>query len=120
VRAGDVFAASVAAPFTIDGDILLEGGTAVTGRVESVRSLPPRHGLDRSSGYFRLTLNSITIDGRQLPLQTSSLFARGTFEPLKGVGVRKGHRLTFRLAAPVTLDTPNSIAKHQFPAPVSE
>ena len=117
VRAGDAFTSSVAAPFTTDGDILLEGGTTVRGRVESVQSLTHR-GL--SSGYFRLTLNSISVDGRQLALQTSSLFARGTFQPAEGVGVRKGHRLTFRLTAPVTLDASSSITNRQSPIPATE
>ena len=120
VRAGDAFTATVTAPFTIDGEILLQGGTAVTGRVESVRSLPHRHSGSKSSGYFRLTLNSLTVENRQLPLQTSSLFARGTFEPSQGLEVRKGHRLTFRLTAPVAFDAPNSIAKQQSSLPSSE
>ena len=106
VGAGDTFAASVAAPVVIDRGTVLEPGTAVTGRIESARSVP-------GSGYFRLTLNSITIGGTQLALQTSSLFARGTFQPSEGIGIQKGHRLTFRLTASFTVDPPNSAAKRQ-------
>jgi hypothetical protein len=129
VHAGDVFAASVAAPLTVDGDTLIETGTAVTGRVESAQLQLDRPGLVPGSGYFRLTLNAITVEGRQLALQTSSLFARGTLEQSngnlsnlrqEGVRVPKGRRLTFRLTAPVTLNGPNSMANRQSPTLIPE
>jgi hypothetical protein len=133
VHAGDAFTASVAAPLTIDGDTLIERGTAVTGRVESAQSQADHPGLVPSSGYFRLTLNAITVEGRQLALQTSSLFARGTSEPSNvsspgsppglrspSLQVQKGHRLTFRLTAPVSLDHPTSMADRQTSGSVSE
>lgn len=126
VHAGDAFAASVAAPLTVDGDTLVERGTAVTGRVESAQSQTDRPGLVPGSGYFRLTLNAITIEGRQLALQTSSLFARGqSGNPLSlspgapsdlpsvSVQVQKGRRLTFRLTAPLTVNDPKSMARDQ-------
>lgn len=125
-RVGDAFTASVAAPLTIDGDTLIQRGTAVTGRVESAQSQPGHPGLVPGSGYFRLTLSSITVEGRPIELQTSSLFARGTLQPSNisasanpsdlrsgGVRVQKGRPLTFRLTAPVTLDDPNSTANRQ-------
>jgi hypothetical protein len=133
VRAGDAFTASVAAPLTVDGDMLIEPGTTVTGRVESAQSLADRTGLVPGSGYFRLTLNAITVAGRQLALQTSSLFARaapqqwnvsspGSPSDLRpeGVQVQKGRRLTFRLIAPVALDDPNSMADRQSAGPIPE
>jgi hypothetical protein len=133
VHAGDAFTASVAAPLTIDGDTLIEPGTAVTGRVESAQSQANHPGLVPSSGYFRLTLNAITVGGRQLALQTSSLFTRATSEPSTisspgsasdlrspSLQVQKGHRLTFRLTAPVTLDGPNSMADRQTSGSISE
>jgi hypothetical protein len=133
VHAGDVFTASVTAPLMIEGDTLIESGTAVTGRVESAQSQADFPVGVRGSGYFQLTLITITVDGRQLALQTSSLFARGTAEPLnapspgnspqqraQGVQVQKARPLTFRLTAPVTLDAPNSVADRQSPGPVPE
>jgi hypothetical protein len=132
VRAGDAFAASLAAPLTVDGDTLIERGTAVTGRVESAQSQADP-GLIPGSGYFRLTLSAITVEGRQFPVQTSSLFARGNSQPLivsasatqpdprlRALQVQKGHRLTFRLTAPVTLDAPSSVANRQSPGPIPE
>jgi hypothetical protein len=132
VHAGDTFTASVAAPLTIDGDTVIERGTTVTGRVESAQSEADHPGLVPGSGYFRLTLSAITVEGRQVVLQTSSLFARGTFEPSNAsspgspdprspiLQVQKGHRLTFRLTAPVTLDHPNSMADRQNSGLISE
>ena len=131
VHAGDAFTASVAAPLTIDGDTLVERGTTVTGRVESAQSQTDRPGLVPGSGYFRLTLNAITIEGRQLALQTSSLFARGqspstsspgTLSDLRSdtVQVQKGRRLTFRLTAPLTVNDPKSMASGQSPNALPE
>jgi hypothetical protein len=137
VSAGDSFTASVAGPLTMAGDTLVEGGTAVSGRVESAQPPEDRPGLSPDPGYIRLTLNTITIDGRALAVQTSSLFARGTFESrgsTSGPGssapgsnvrardfwVQKGRRLTFRLTAPVMLVDPNSIANRQSGAAPNE
>ncbi len=106
VRDGDTFTASVAAPLTIDGDPLIERGAVATGHVESVRS-------QAGSGYFQLTLSALTVEGRPLPLQTTSLFARGTLQQADGVRVQKGRRLTFRLTSPVTLNEPKSMADRQ-------
>lgn len=120
-HAGDAFAGSVAAPLTIDGDTLVGLGAEVTGRVESVESPEDRPGRSPGSGYFRLTLSEITLDGRQLALQTSSLFARGTSTwQSNGIQVQKGRRLIFRLTAPVTLDPPNSLADRQTSDPTPE
>jgi len=118
VRAGDAFTATVAAPLWLGRDVVVERGTTVTGRVESAQSQAERSGLAQDSrytgtGYFRLTLSEMTVEGRQLALQTSSLFARGTFQPLEGISVQRGRRLTFRLTAPVTLEASSSAANRQ-------
>ena len=119
VHAGDAFSASVAAPLVVDGETLIERGTEVTGRVEAARSRP-------GSGYVQLALSTITVEGTQLELQTSSLFAGGAVRQLQvssggipstrksySVPVPKGRRLTFRLTAPVTLNDPGSGDKGQ-------
>jgi hypothetical protein len=113
VHAGDGFVATVAAPLTVDGETLIPRGATVTGLVESAQSQPERPG----SGYFRLTLRAITVEGRPTVVQTSSLFARASVQPSPvfsdartsnlpsaGIRVQKGHPLTFRLIAPVSLD----------------
>lgn len=108
VQPGQTFSASLAAPFTIDGRKLLERGTPVKGRIEAMR-------LDdsnrfRSRGYLRMTLNSIKIGGKSVPIHTLSLYTRASVQPSdspSGVavaGIQKGRRVTFRLTAPVTLE----------------
>jgi hypothetical protein len=113
VRAGDTFLASIAAPLAIDGDPLIERGAMATGHIEAVRA-------DARSGYFQLTLTALTIDSRQLALQTSSLFARGTPQQPGGIRVQKGRRLTFRLTSPVLLDEPKSVADRRSNSPATE
>ena len=117
VHAGDTFTATVAAPLILDGEALIPRGAPATGRVESAQ--PGRSGMAPGSGYFELILCTITVDGRTIVLQTSSLFARGTglhshavltassTQPISGgVRVQKGRALIFRLTAPVTVDWP--------------
>ena len=125
VHSGDNFAARVAAPLVVEGDTLIQSGTEVIGRVEAAQSR-------RGSGYVRLTLSEITVDGWPLALQTSSLFARGTPRHLAssvgnpstpglgGVRVPKGRRLTFRLTAPVTLNELNPPEKSRSLSTASE
>jgi hypothetical protein len=116
VRAGDAFAAVVADPVNIDGDILVARGTGVTGAIESTQRSSP----ERSAGYIRLILSSITIDGKRMRLQTSSLFAQGTpaghsgdEASLSSIRLPQGRRLTFRLIVPASLDPQESIANRQ-------
>lgn len=106
-HAGDSFTAVVADPLTADGDLLVQRGAFVTGRVESARLEMNRN---PPLGYLQLTLDGINLRGRTLILRTSSLFARATARALTAsakpgsVQVPDGRRLTFRLIAPVALD----------------
>lgn len=113
VRVGDPFVASVAASLAVDGDPLIERGAMATGHIESVRT-------DAGSGYFQLTLTAIAVEGRQLALQTSSLFAAGKAQQSDEIRVQKGRRLTFRLTSPVVLDEPKSVANGQTLSPATE
>ena len=124
VHAGDPFTAALAAPLVIDGDTVVRRGAEVTGRIEAAQS---RHG----SGYVQLTLNAIRVDGALLPLQTSSLFARGSVRKLNassnppnqvlgGTRIPNGRRLTFRLTGPITLGELSSSEKPQAPKLSSE
>jgi len=129
VHAGDTFLASVAGSILIDGRTVIDSGTRVTGRVESAQASSPRldrstiPGMNRGKGYVQLTLTAIVVEGRQLPLQTASLFARGTSPQSNSssrridtdlqsdiVRVQKGRRLTFRLIAPITVEEPHAVA----------
>ena len=69
--------------------------------VESARASKVK----RNRGYVRLTLDSIDLAGKDLPIQTSSLFARGIAPETdpSAVTLEKGRRLTFRLAESVSI-----------------
>jgi hypothetical protein len=106
---GKPFLALVDEPVTVEGRKLIPAEAEVKGRVESSRVFNPR----RRTGYLRLTLESIRIGDKELPLPTSSLFARGTIDTEKEgassgassriIRLKKGRSLTFRLTAPVDL-----------------
>lgn len=97
------FAAVVDEPVIVDGDVLVARGTGVLGRVESERP----SGLKGNHCCIRLTLDSIGISGKELPIQTSTLFAHSKVgDPQDSnssslaevVRLKTGRRLTFRLA----------------------
>jgi len=101
----------------VEGNALLPRGASVAGRVESARA----SGLKPNRVYLRLTLDSINIGGRDLPVQTSSLFVRGKTDgpspPDSGalppvIRLDSGRRLTFRLIEPLPLTNPSGTSVH--------
>ena len=84
-HAGDAFNATIDAPVVIDGQTLVAGGTAATGRVLEAKPAASSAGKssdrssDRSSepGYLRIVLVSLKVDGRPVTIETSSIFAKG-------------------------------------------
>jgi hypothetical protein len=120
-HAGDTFTASVASPFSVGGRIVLDRGAAVSGRIESAKSGGPAPDGISSPGYFQLTLTAMTVSGRQVRLQTSSLFTRGnpsaSDRHVSDVRVTKGRRLTFRLSAPAMWSDGDSIATRRMAVP---
>jgi hypothetical protein len=124
---GRTFLAVVDEPVVVGGSTVISREATVRGRVESARVSDAR----RDAGYVRLTLELIRVDGKDVPLQTSSLFARGTAGDASavhpGVGtadtsrvgqwhpaqshaapstiirLKKGRRLTFRLSEALDL-----------------
>ena len=126
IRGGDAFTATVAEPLTIDGERALAAGTLVSGRIESVQPSGNRAGSPPDPGYIQLTLNTITVAGKVINVETSSLFARGTSQSnglstvssggnafgsrSSGIRIPKSRRLTFRLTSAVVLTDANSIA----------
>jgi hypothetical protein len=70
---GQQFSAVLDEPLVVDGQTLAPGGTAVTGRVVSARESGHLH----NSGYLRITLTSMTVNGKSVPLQTNSVFVSG-------------------------------------------
>jgi len=72
-RVGDSFAAVVDEPVIVAGKIVVPQGAIVTGNVMTARA---SRGL-REPGYLRVTLTSIVVKGKAVPLRTSSVFAKG-------------------------------------------
>ncbi len=72
-RSGDEFAAVLDEPLVVDGRTIAPRGTEVTGRVVAARSSGRMH----NSGYLRLALVSMNLDGKSVPLHTSSVFIMG-------------------------------------------
>ena len=111
---GDSFAATLDATIVIDGQTLVSRGAAVSGHVlEAKHSTGPY-----DPGYLRLTLVSLTVGGKTVPIETSSLFAKGGPREDRGsamIGAGTDHgspkdillgqerRLSFRLAQNVDL-----------------
>jgi hypothetical protein len=71
--AGQDFEAVLDQPLVADGVTLAPKGTPVTGKVVSAR----RSGHLHKPGYLRLTLTSMTLNGKAVPLETSSVFVQG-------------------------------------------
>jgi hypothetical protein len=72
-QSGQYFSAVLDEPLAIDGQTLAPRGTAVTGKVVSARESGHLH----NSGYLRITLASMTVNGKSVPLQTNSVFVSG-------------------------------------------
>ena len=69
----DAFQAVLDEPIIVQGKMLIPRGAAVSGRVVAARSSDGA----QLPGYLRVTLSSIAVDGKTLPVQTNSIFAKG-------------------------------------------
>ena len=73
-RAGDSFQAVLDEPIIVQGQTLAPRGAAVTGRVVAAKPSGRLH----NPGYLRLALVSITVNGKALPIESSSISLNGT------------------------------------------
>lgn len=71
-RVGASFQAVLDEPLIVAGATLAPRGSLVTGSVVAAKPATGPH-----LGYLRLTLESIALKGKSVPLQTSSIFAKG-------------------------------------------
>jgi len=116
---GESFSAVLDEPVIVAGRSVIARGTLVTGSVTVAKESTDLH----DPGYLRLTLTSIVVNGKTIPLRTTSIFAKGgshvsstinrsaldsanasesSLAPAKDdVRFSTGHRLTFRLAQPL-------------------
>jgi hypothetical protein len=72
-QSGQNFSAELDEPLMVEGQTLAPKGAPVTGKVVAVRDSGRLH----NSGYLRITLSSITLNGKSVPLQTNSVFVSG-------------------------------------------
>lgn len=70
---GESFDAVLDEPLVVQGQTVAPRGAAVSGRVTEAKASGRLH----DSGYLRLTLASVNINGKAVPVTTSSLFAKG-------------------------------------------
>ena len=73
VHANEAFAALLEEPIMIGDHVWVEKGAMVTGRIVEARPTRQPH----TPGYMRLTLSSISIDGKPAHVRTSSSFFKG-------------------------------------------
>jgi hypothetical protein len=111
---GDPFQAVLDVPIVVDGATIAAAGSAIAGKVVGAKAASP----DNEFGFVRLTLASVTIDGRTLPLQTANVFVKAAASypmPARHVGVQAAQRfatkdvefpaerrLTFRLTQAIS------------------
>ncbi len=70
---GDSFEAVLDEPLVVNGQTVAPREAAVRGRVVAVRHSGRMH----NSGYLRIALSSIEIEGKSVPVQSSSIFVMG-------------------------------------------
>jgi len=106
-RDGEAFEAVLDEPIVVRGKIVARRGAMVAGRVAAAK---PSDG-NQTSGYLRLTLSAIALNGKSQPIQTSSIFAKGGSQEVLASATPAGssspgaqdiqlpasHRFTFRL-----------------------
>jgi len=81
-HAGDEFDATLDQPIVIDGKTLAPEGSQVTGRV-----LAARHsGRLMHPGYLRIALSSLMLEGKKVPVQSSSVMAAGASHKKRNLG----------------------------------
>ena len=86
-RAGDPFEAVLDEPIVVRGRTLAPQGTTLTGRVLDAKASDQF----QEAGYLRLALTAISLNGKVVPIQTSSIFMkRGSHEQRNVTILRDG------------------------------
>jgi hypothetical protein len=80
--AGDRFEAVLDAPLVVDGKTVAASGAAVSGKVvEAEKSGHLEH-----PGMIQIALSSITVNGKAIPISSSSVIARGASHKKRNLG----------------------------------
>jgi hypothetical protein len=72
-QAGQQFGAVLDEPLVVENQTVVPSGAAVTGKVVAARESGRLH----NAGYIRITLDSIAVNGKPVPLETNSVFVGG-------------------------------------------
>lgn len=72
-QVGQEFAAVLDEPLLVDNQTAVPSGAAVTGKVVAARESGHLH----NAGYLRITLTSIAVSDKPVPLETNSVFTGG-------------------------------------------
>lgn len=72
-QSGQSFSAVLDEPLAVDGQTQAPAGAAVAGTVVAARE----SGHFNSTGYLRITLTSVVLNGKQVPIETNSMFVGG-------------------------------------------
>jgi hypothetical protein len=108
--ADDSFQGVVEQSVVIDGGTFIPQGTRVAGRIETVFISK----LEPERSYVRLALESVHLGTADVPVQTTSFFARQSRSPgqtSSTVLLEKGRRLTFRLTEPLPIKPQSTQAR---------
>ncbi len=81
-NAGDRFEAVLDAPLEVNGKTVAPAGAAVTGRVVAAE----KSGRLEHPGMIQLALSSITLNGKAVPVSSSSVIARGASHKKRNLG----------------------------------
>lgn len=80
---GDIFTAVLDEPIVVQGETLASPGAAIVGEVVSSNS----SGISGRPGYLRLTLSSVEVAGKSLPLHTSAVFRKSAVRTVSKSGM---------------------------------
>jgi hypothetical protein len=72
-NSGDHFDAVIDEDIVVEGHVVIPKGANATGRIVAAKNSGRLH----DPGYLRLALDSVSVNGKDVPVQTSSIFAQG-------------------------------------------
>lgn len=91
---GQAFTAVLDEALMVNGQMVASAGAPVSGRVVAVRKSGHLH----NAGYLRVTLSSLTINGKEVAIQTSSVFVEGGSFKNRNLAYMSGGSLISALA----------------------
>lgn len=83
-HSGDGFDAVLDKPILLQGQTIAPAGAAVRGKVLAAKASGHR----QDPGFLRITLTEISLNGRFLALQTSSIFVKGLSREKRNLAIR--------------------------------